>query len=89
MISIIDFYANWCNPCKKLEPHLKEIEINYPDIKVRKINIEDENQKELIDKYNINSLPTLLIIDEDTNKILSKIEGFNLPLILEEIGKYA
>jgi len=89
MISIIDFYANWCNPCKKLEPHLKEIEINYPDIKVRKINIEDENQKELIDKYNINSLPTLVIIDEDTNKILSKIEGFNLPLILEEISKYA
>jgi thioredoxin-like negative regulator of GroEL len=27
MISIIDFYANWCNPYKKLEPHLKEIEI--------------------------------------------------------------
>ncbi len=84
MITVLDFYATWCHPCKKLDPELKKLEINYPNINFLKIDIEE--QKELCEKYNIKAVPTIIIINEN-KEILSKIEGFNLPLLLSEIKK--
>jgi thioredoxin len=40
MIKIIDYYADWCAPCKSLAPVLKEIEEEFEDVTVEKINIE-------------------------------------------------
>jgi len=40
MIKIIDYYADWCAPCKNLAPVLKEIEEEFEDVTVEKINIE-------------------------------------------------
>lgn len=42
MIKIIDFYADWCGPCQRLKPILKEIESERDDVNVEYINI-DEN----------------------------------------------
>jgi len=84
MITVLDFYATWCHPCKKLDPELKKLEINYPNINFQKIDIEE--QKELCEIYNITAVPTIIIINEN-KEILSKIEGFNLPLLLSEIKK--
>jgi len=87
MIIVMDFYANWCNPCKKLDPYLEEFKEIYPSYQFQKIDIEKEEQ--LVEKYKIQSLPTILIIDSNSNEILSKIEGFNLPLIKQELFKYS
>ena len=57
---IIDFYADWCGPCKIMSPVIDKIaEENAETIKVGKINV-DENQ-ELAMKYNVMSIPTILI----------------------------
>lgn len=87
MILVLDFYANWCNPCKKLDPHLEKFKEMYPSYEFQKIDIEKE--EELVEKYKIQSLPTILIINNNSNEILSKIEGFNLPLIKQELFKYS
>ena len=59
-ITIVDFYADWCGPCKIMAPIIDEIaEENAETIKVGKVNV-DENQK-LAMKYNIMSIPTILI----------------------------
>lgn len=56
---LIDFFANWCGPCKMLSPIISEIANEYSDsVKVCKVNV-DENQ-ELALEYNIMSIPTLL-----------------------------
>ena len=51
----IDFWATWCGPCKMTSPIVDEIEEERPDIKVVKVNIDDE--PEVADKYEIRSIP--------------------------------
>ncbi len=57
---LIDFYADWCGPCKMQSPIVDKIAEERSDIKVGKINI-DENP-ELAEKYDVMSIPTLVII---------------------------
>ncbi|WP_455639259.1 thioredoxin [Parabacteroides sp.] len=58
---IVDFYADWCGPCKKVSPILKELAGEYKnDIIVYKINV--DNEKELAAAFGIQSIPTLLFI---------------------------
>lgn len=64
-IFLIDFWAEWCNPCKVMGKILEEIAIEYKDtLKIAKLNI-DENP--IITKtYNIRSIPTLVLTKNDT-----------------------
>ena len=57
---LIDFYADWCGPCKMQSPIVDKIAEERSEIKVGKINI-DENP-ELAEKYDVMSIPTLIII---------------------------
>ena len=57
---LIDFYADWCAPCKMLSPIIEEVAEENNDIKVAKINV-DELQ-ELAIKYEVMSIPTLVVI---------------------------
>lgn len=59
-IVLIDFYATWCNPCKMLSPTVEQIANEREDIKVVKIDV-DENQ-DIANKYRIYSMPTLVVI---------------------------
>ena len=60
---VIDFYANWCGPCKMMSPIIDEIAKEKADIvKVGKINV-DENQ-DLAMKYSVMSIPTIMIIKD-------------------------
>lgn len=62
--AIIDFYAEWCGPCKILSPRLEDIAAEYQDsIYVYKVNIDE--QRELATMFNIKSIPTLLFIPMD------------------------
>ena len=57
---LVDFYADWCGPCKMMSPVIDKIaEENEENIKVGKVNV-DDNQ-ELAMKYNVMSIPTILI----------------------------
>lgn len=58
---VIDFYANWCGPCRMMSPIIDEIAEEKSDsIKVGKVNV-DENQ-ELAMKYGVMSIPTIVIV---------------------------
>ena len=58
---LVDFWATWCGPCKMLAPILEEIAAERTDIKVGKVNIDE--QYDLAVKYHIASIPTLLLFD--------------------------
>ena len=58
---LLDFFANWCGPCKMLAPILEEIAAENDDFKIGKINVDEEG--ELSRKFGITSIPTLIVIE--------------------------
>lgn len=62
--AIIDFYADWCGPCKKIAPSLDEIAKEYAGkVNVYKVNV--DNCREIAEAYGISSIPTLFFIPVD------------------------
>ncbi len=58
-IALVDFYADWCGPCKMLSPIIDEIAEERTDITVGKVNVDENNS--LAAKYNVMSIPTMII----------------------------
>lgn len=59
---LIDFYADWCGPCKVLSPIVEEFASENPDIKVVKVNVEEAQN--LAINYEVMSIPTLVVIKD-------------------------
>jgi thioredoxin 1 len=58
-VTLKDFYADWCGPCKTQDPILDDLEDEYPDVEFEKINV-DEAQ-DVANEYQVRSLPTLIV----------------------------
>ncbi len=58
---LLDFWAAWCGPCKMVSPLVDEIALENADIKVGKINVDE--QPELAAKFGVMSIPTLVVIE--------------------------
>ena len=59
---LLDFWASWCGPCRMVAPVLDEIAEERPDIKVCKVNVDE--QPELASAFNIMSIPTLMVVKD-------------------------
>lgn len=57
---LLDFWAGWCGPCRMLSPVVDEIAEERPDIKVGKVNVDEE--AELAASFRVMSIPTLVVI---------------------------
>ena len=68
---LLDFWAPWCGPCRMVVPLVEEIAEERPDIKVGKINIDE--QPELASQFGVMSIPTLIVIED--GKIVNKSVG--------------
>ena len=68
---LLDFYADWCGPCRMVGPIVDEIAEERADIKVGKINVDEE--RELAERFGIFSIPALVVIKN--GKIVNQSVG--------------
>ncbi len=59
---LLDFWASWCNPCRMLSPIIDQIADEHPEIKVGKINVDE--QPELAAQFQVMSIPTLFVMKD-------------------------
>lgn len=62
--SIIDFYADWCGPCKQTAPILEEIAMDYKD-KINVYKVDVDQQEELAALFGVQSIPTIVFIPKN------------------------
>ena len=68
---LLDFWAPWCGPCRMVVPIIEEIAAERADIKVGKVNVDEES--ELASKFGIVSIPTLVVMKD--GKIVNQAMG--------------
>ena len=78
---LLDFYADWCGPCRMIAPFLEEIAAEDESITIGKINVDDEMA--LAAKFGIVSIPTLIVMDKGEQ--VNKLVGFRPKADIEKI----
>ena len=86
---IIDFTASWCGPCRRIAPHFKNFESEYPNITFFKIDVDEH--RELAEQFSISAMPTFVILErteENNMKELGRLSGcdeYKLKQLLEQL----
>lgn len=68
---LLDFWAAWCGPCRRVSPVIEEIAEERPDVKVCKVNVDE--QQELAAEFQIMSIPALVVMEH--GKIVNQSVG--------------
>ncbi|MBO5908401.1 MAG: thioredoxin [Clostridia bacterium] len=80
---LIDFYAEWCGPCKMIAPIVHELAEENPDITVVKVDVDEETPLAL--EFGVQSIPTLVVMKN--GKVANKAIGFRSKEQLLELIK--
>lgn len=71
-LSLVDFYAEWCGPCKQLAPVLEQLEKELPKIKFYKLNV--DHAQDIAAQFGVMSIPCLILFNH--GKEIDRIVGF-------------
>lgn len=79
---VLDFWATWCGPCKKIGPAIEELAEQYADqVNIGKVNIEDEAD-DLVADFGVRNVPTVLFIKD--GEVVDKVVGAAAKGVFEE-----
>ena len=82
---VVDFWAEWCGPCKMIAPILAEIAVEQPGVTIAKLNV-DENP-DIAMRFNVMSIPTLLVFHQgEVRKRLVGAKGKGQ--LLQELNEF-
>ncbi len=71
-VVLVDFFANWCGPCKMLTPVLEDLSATMPNVNIVKVDVDVDS--ELAGQYGVQSIPNLVIFKD--GKAVDQITGF-------------
>jgi thioredoxin 1 len=78
---IVDFFATWCGPCKRIAPFFQELSEKFPTITFLKCDVDEA--EEVSSFYGVQSLPTFLLINNGS--IIKTVEGANINELLDSL----
>ncbi|MBN2815529.1 MAG: thioredoxin [Campylobacterales bacterium] len=98
-IVIVDFWAEWCGPCRQFAPIFEKVSEKHTDVVFAKVNTEE--QQTLAAQYNVFSIPTLMVVrqgiillnqagslpEEAFDKMIAHVKGLDMDAIREEIAQ--
>jgi len=85
-IYLVDFYADWCKPCKEMHPILEKFaEINGEKIRVCKINV--DNAQDICQKYEIAAIPSFIVFKDGKN-VLNLVGMRDLETLTQELSEF-
>ena len=98
-IVIVDFWAEWCGPCKQFAPIFEEVSEKYPEVTFAKVNTEE--QQAIASEFGIMSIPTVMVSrdgiilmnqagmlpEEAFDKVIAQVKELDMDKIREEIAK--
>jgi len=85
-VTLKDFYADWCGPCKTQDPILEDLEEQWEDVEFEKINVDEE--QDIANEYQVRSLPTLIVENDDgiVERFVGVTQAADLEDALESAG---
>ena len=83
-MELLDFYADWCGPCQMMMPVVEEFEKAHPEVKVRRVNIDEE--EELAERYNVSSIPCFMV-EVDGREISREVGMLPLKKLEKLVGE--
>jgi len=83
-VTIKDFYADWCGPCKTQDPILEDVEEDWTDVEFEKIDVDE--QQDIANEYSVRSLPTLVVENEEgiVERFIGVTQAEKIETALEE-----
>ena len=88
-MTIFDFYADWCAPCRLYSPKLERLVLEFPNLALRKVDMvswESDLAKQLTKEYRLPALPFTLVFDEK-GKLIGRIEGNEIEQVKSVLKK--
>lgn len=83
---LVDFWAEWCGPCKSIAPVIEEIAVEYKGkVRVGKVDVDQHNQIAM--QFGVRSIPTLLILKEGkvVNQLVGAVPKNNITELLDQV----
>ncbi len=82
---VIDFWATWCGPCKRMAPIIEELAKEHPNINIGKCNVEES--EDLASQFRVTSIPTLVFINSSGQPAGRMVGAQSKARVEEEIAK--
>lgn len=82
-VTFLDFWAEWCGPCKITTPIVEELEKEFPDVEFQKINVDEDPAKS--SQFGIMSIPTFVVLKDgkETGRKIGAMPKSELKKLLE------
>jgi thioredoxin 1 len=83
---VIDFYAEWCQPCKRISPKIESMSDSFPDVLFFKIDVEDPDMETTVKEFEITAMPTFVLVRN--RAVVTRVMGADENALRNAIQKY-